>query len=44
MTVQGGMLSGLFRVTPRTLHYHETARSRTLAAQPSHIFTQVVRN
>ncbi|TGO47865.1 hypothetical protein BCON_0260g00010 [Botryotinia convoluta] len=42
MAVQGGMLNGLFRVTPRMLHSHETARSRTLAAQASHIFMQVV--
>ncbi|TGO12200.1 hypothetical protein BTUL_0093g00220 [Botrytis tulipae] len=42
MTVQGGMLNGLFRVTPRMLHSHETARSRMRAAQASHIFIQVV--
>ncbi|KAF7932685.1 uncharacterized protein EAE98_003984 [Botrytis deweyae] len=41
MAVQRGMLQGLFRVTPRMLHSHETARSRTLAAQASHIFMQV---
>ncbi|KAF7905358.1 uncharacterized protein EAF01_005879 [Botrytis porri] len=42
MAVQGGMLNGLFRVTDRMLHSHETARSRTLAAQASHIFMQVI--
>ncbi|TEY77324.1 hypothetical protein BOTCAL_0056g00330 [Botryotinia calthae] len=42
MAVQGGMLQGLFRVTRRMLHSQETARSRRLAAQASHIFMQVV--
>ncbi|EMR86971.1 hypothetical protein BcDW1_4377 [Botrytis cinerea BcDW1] len=42
MAVQGEMLHSLFRVTHRMLHSHETARSRVLAAQASHVFMQVV--
>lgn len=44
MAVQGEMLHSLFRVTHRMLHSHETARSRVLAAQASHVFMQVVRS